>query len=159
MSEMKTHNEAEVKYKLLENGTSVLLERKPRIIYGELVLSFSDAPNGATAVLESGERQYYRTLDGGKCSLSADKLCGSVKVTLAVLDGGAAERWICEGLTAQPLFDGGILVCAEGTDTEEEITELKLENERVRKELEAVGKRVLALERRLTDIIEAYDFI
>lgn len=159
MSKMKTYNEAEIKYKLLENGTSVLLERKPRIIYGELVLSFSDAPNGVTAVLESGGKRYYRNLNGGRCSLSADKLCDGIKVCAAVLDGEPVRRWICEGLTAQPLSDGGILVCAEGTDAEEEITELKLENERVRKELEAVGERVLALELRLTDIIEAYDFI
>ena len=69
-----------MEYKILDNGTAVVLTRQPELVYDELYIGFSGAPSGATAIFEVGGDSLYSLLHGETCSVPADKLNGVVKV-------------------------------------------------------------------------------
>ena len=56
-----------MEYKILDNGTAVVLTRQPELVYDELYIDFSGAPSGATAIFEVGGDSLYRSLDGAFC--------------------------------------------------------------------------------------------
>ena len=100
-----------MEYKILDNGTAVVLTRQPELVYDELYVDFSGAPSGATAIFECGGDSLYRLLNGVTCSVPADKLNGVVKVTVALLEGSARpRRWACEELLAEKQKSGGTLI-------------------------------------------------
>ena len=53
-----------MEYKILDNGTAVVLTRQPELVYDELYIDFSGAPSGATAIFEVGGDSLYRLLHG-----------------------------------------------------------------------------------------------
>ena len=98
-----------MEYKLLGNGSAVILTRQPEIVYDELYITFSGAPSDATAIIETSGDSLYRKLSEGTCAVPANKLRGEVKITVAILDGTTPpKRWTCEELKAEALRDGGI---------------------------------------------------
>lgn len=147
-----------MKYKILDNGTAVVLTRQPELVYEELYIDFSDAPSGATAIFEVGGSSLYRLLDGGACSVPADKLGGVVKVTVALLDGSARPRkWSCEELLAEKQKSGGVLVAPNDMNLPQRFIELKLENETIRRDQKRIEDRIKELECQLKKLLEGYD--
>lgn len=53
-----------MEYKILDNGTAVVLTRQPEMVYDELYVDFSGAPSGATAIFECGGEDVYRQHGG-----------------------------------------------------------------------------------------------
>ncbi len=149
-----------MEYKVLDNGTAVILSRQPETVYDELHISFSGAPLGATAILESDGNSLYRQLDGVSCSVSVDKLNGVVRVTVVLLDGSASpRRWYCEELFAEKLRDGGTLISPNDMNLPQRFVELKMENEAIRQSHERLEKRLDELEEKFEDLLEGYDLI
>ena len=147
-------------YRVLNNGTAVLLTRQPELERGEVLIAFTGAPDGATAIFECNGDSIYRLLKDGICIISADKLSGPVAVTLAVLDGSARpKKWICEELVADVREDrGGVILSPNDANLPERVTELKLENEELRNAQKNLENAIKALEEKLTSIYEGYDF-
>lgn len=146
------------KYKILDNGTSVLITRQPKLVYDELFIDFSDAPSGCTAIFESGGDYLYRLLEGNVCSIPVDKLEGAVKVTVVLFDGSASPRkWTCEELFAEKQENGGILISPNDMNLPQRFVELKLENEDIRQTNKLIEKRLEELENKLERVLEGYD--
>lgn len=149
-----------MEYKILDNGTAVVLTRQPELVYDELYIDFSGAPSGATAIFEVGGDSLYRLLHGETCSVPADKLNGVVKVTVALLDGSARPRkWACEELLAEKQKSGGTLVSPNDMNLPQRFIELKMENEAIRQTNERIETRLKELEDKLERLLEGYDLI
>lgn len=146
------------KYKILDNGTAVVLTRQPELVYDDLYVDFSGAPSGATAIFESGSDAMYRLLSDETCSVPVDKLNGVVKVTVALLDGSARPRkWACEELLAEKQKNGGTLISPNDMNLPQRFVELKLENETIRQSQKRLEGRVKELEDKLEKLLEGYD--
>ena len=149
-----------MEYKILDNGTAVVLTRHPEIAYDRLYIDFLGAPSGATAIFESGGVYLYRTLNDVTCSVPVDKLNGVVKVTVALLDGSTPlKRWACEELKAERLRDGGTLISPNDMNLPQRFVELELECESIRQTNKHIETRLKELEGRLDKLFEGYDLI
>ena len=150
-----------MEYRLLDNQTGVLITRKPEMIYDELVIGFSGCPMGATAIIESGGKSFYREIVEETCAISEGCLCGhDVRVCVAILDHSARpKRWMCEHFIAEKQRDGGTLVYADESMLPKKYTDLALEAQALRKRCTAVEDRVQKLEDRLERLMEGYDII
>ncbi len=147
-----------MRYKILDNGTAVVLARQPELVCDELFIDFSGAPSGATVIFNVGGCSLYRSLEGESCSVPADKLDGVVKVTLALLDGSARPRkWSCEELLAQKQRGGDVLVAPNDMNLPQRVVELKLENESIRRDQKRLEERIKELEGQLKRLLEGYD--
>ena len=147
-----------MKYKILDNGTAVVLTRQPELVYNDLYVYFSGAPSGATAIFESGDNSMYRLLHDEACFVPVDKLNSVVKVTVALLDGSARPRkWACEELLADKQQSGGTLVSPNDMNLPQRFVGLILENEGIRHTQERLEGRVKELEDRLEKLLEGYD--
>ncbi len=147
-------------YRVLDNGTAVLMTRQPALEEGDVLITFTGAPDGATAVFESGKDAIYRLLKDGCCLVPSDKLCGAVRVTLAVLDGTARPRkWVCEELMADRWESGLVMISPNDANLPQRVTELKLENENIRQMGRELQERIVALEERLERLYEGYDLV
>lgn len=149
-----------MEYKILDNGTAIVLTRRSQLVYGDLDIAFLGAPSGATAIFDSGSGSLYRPIHDGTCSVPADKLDGAVKVTVALLDGGVSSRkWACEELLAEKQKNGGTLVSPNDVSLSRFFVEMKLENEKIRQGQEYLEERIKELEDRLAKLFEGYDLI
>ena len=145
-------------YKLLDNNVGVILSRQPELVEKELVVQFDGAPENATAVFEteSGD-DYYRMLVGGECSLPIERIKGSVKVMVLILDDPSGKnRWHCEGLKADKLQSGETLISPDDMHLPDTVTALRLENQEIRKAYKDLEDRFVRLEERLERIMQGY---
>lgn len=147
-----------MEYRVLNNGTAVILTRQPQVVSDELYVSFSHAPDGATAIFTSGKDAFYRRLSGGCCSIPLQKMVGDVGVVVAQLDDVVHQpRWDCEGLIITRLQSGEYLVAPNDTNFPAEVVRLRLENEKLRDDLAVCRVRLSALEEKLQRIMDGYD--
>ena len=146
-------------YKVLNNNTAVLLTMSPQIIYGNLRISFEDAPGNVTAIFKCGDASYYRELKDGICEIPSDKLSGEVKISLAILDTKTPlQKWICDSLNAQRTKDGGVLVSLKDLIAPETVAKLRIENQNIRNEFAAVRSELQRLDALYHKIMDVYDF-
>lgn len=147
-----------IKYKLLNNGTAVILSRHPKVVYERVKLVFSGAPENTTAIVEcNGSTAYYKASD---CKLHCDKLSGVIKVTVAVLDDSVPlKKWTCEELNAEKLKDGGVLITPNDLNLPQAVANLRLENNAIREENAEIKEEIAALNKRLDKIMSGYKFI
>ena len=92
-------------YKICNNGRAVLVTREPQFVDEELVLEFNDTPEGYVAIVQIGDKKYYRNIREGRCSIAKSLLkSGPVKVTVVKDD------------ELRPVYEGDELyaLCREG---------------------------------------------
>ena len=147
-------------YRVLNNGTAVLITRQPSLENGEICVTFTGAPSGATAIFEFNGNSIYRLLEDGMCTIPANKLKGPVVVTIAVLDGSSRpEKWICEELVADVWENGAVLVSPNDANLPQRVTELALENEELRVLLGKLAGEIQSLKDKLESLYEGYDLV
>lgn len=147
-----------MEYKVLNNGTAVILTRQPELVYDELYITFTGAPPDATATFETSKGATYRKVEGTECSIPVKLLEGEVKVSLVVLDGSARpKRWLCEEIKAVVQKNGGTLISPNDMNLPQTVVELRLEVEELRKGYENLFALYQSLEKRLEDIMEGYN--
>ena len=149
-----------IEYKVLNNGEAVLLTRQPALIDGELIFTFTKVPVGVTAIFASADLTLYRELEDGKCSVLSDLLCGTVSVTLAILDGSARpHKWVCEGIIFDKLNNGYTLIYPDDANLPQRVADLKLENDKIRETQDQLEKKLKLLDEKLVNILEGYDLV
>ncbi len=149
-----------MEYKILDNGTAVLLTRQPEPIKDELCVTFTGVPTGATAIFEVGDTAIYRLLEEDSCVVPVYKLVGEVKVTVVILDGSARpQKWICEELKGHRLESGEILVAPNDMNLPQRYVELKLENQILRDNDKELHARLDELREKLEKLYEGYDIV
>lgn len=147
-----------IEYKLLEKD-GVILTRQAEIANNEVVVRFFGGSDDATAIFVSEEgKSFYRKLSNGTCEIPSEKLNGSIKVTVAVLNGNTPLRkWHCEGLKTIKLRDGGTLILPDDMNMPQKFVELRLECQNLQQSNERLEARVKELEERLEKLLEGYD--
>jgi hypothetical protein len=147
-------------YRVLNNGTAVLITRQPSLENGEICVTFTGAPSGATAIFEFNGNSIYRLLEDGMCTIPANKLKGPVVVTIALLDGSSRpEKWVCEELMADVWENGAVLVSPNDANLPQRVTELALENEELRVLLGKLAGEIQSLKDKLESLYEGYDLV
>lgn len=147
-------------YRVLNNGTAVLITRQPSLENGEICVTFTGAPSGATAIFEFNGNSIYRLLEDSMCTIPANKLKGPVVVTIALLDGSSRpEKWVCEELMADVWENGAVLVSPNDANLPQRVTELALENEELRVLLGKLAGEIQSLKDNLESLYEGYDLV
>lgn len=146
-----------MQYKLLNNGTGVILSRQPFIAEGAVTLCFENAPDNATAIVKmaSGAICYRPT---SACSIPASALEGVSEVTVVMLGQNAPDyrKWICEGLQGKKCA-AGMLIAPDDMDLPATVVALAQELHDVREEQQILHGKYDALEKRLASMMEGYD--
>lgn len=146
-----------MEYKLLCNGTGIILTRQPEIVNDELIITFSGSPSGATAIVEINSDAHYFLLRCATCAIPCEKLNGTVKITVAVLDGSAKpKKWLCESIKASKTA-AGVLVAPDDMDLPTTVAGLRLENDALRKYVAALEAKINTLSGKFEKLTEGYD--
>lgn len=151
-----------MEYKLLNSNNGVIMTRAPELIGDMLYISFKGAPDKATAIFERSDGESaYRALSDGLCGIESDWLDGSMKVTVAVLDGSVrAQRWFCEGFYARYIKEcGGVLIYPDDMDMQKKIAELQADVSDLVAANRELSDKYAELETKLNKLLEGYDII
>lgn len=151
-----------MEYKLLNSNNGVIMTRAPELIGDMLYISFTGAPDKATAIFERSDGESaYRALSDGLCGIESDWLDGSIKVTVAVLDGSVrAQRWFCEGFCAKRLTDcGAVLIYPDDMDMQKKIAKLQEEVSDLTAAKNELSDKYSELEAKLNKLLEGYDIV
>lgn len=149
-----------MEYTLLKNvRKGFVLTRKPEMIEKELIISFSGAPSGATAIFENADgNSLYRLLADKTCSVPADFLIGEIKVTVTLLNGKAdAEKYTCEPICVERK-NGAILVYPNWLDLPMQIIELYGELQGVKSDMGELLGKYDSLDKKVEKLLDGYDF-
>ena len=147
-----------MEYKLLKNNRGVILTRQPELINDELIITFTGAPNKATAIFDNGDSgSIYRLLKDSSCAVPAAFLTGETRVTVALLDGAAdAPKWACEGIKGTKTKDG-IFVCPDDMDVPSKIADVLIAQDEITDKISELMKMYSGLESKLNKLLEGYD--
>ena len=139
-----------IKYKILDTGRAFIITREP-VLVENLSFEFIDAPKGCTVIFESDNKHLLRELDeNNSCSVPTDKFNGVVKVTVTLLNGRAkSQKWICEELYAKSVKES-TLISPNVMNLPKSISELAIENERIRRDNETIHKELTDAKDRIT---------
>lgn len=151
-----------MEYKLLNSNNGVIMTRAPELIGDMLYISFTGAPDKATAIFERSDGESaYRALSDGLCGIKSDWLDGSIKVTVAVLDGSVrAQRWFCEGFCAKRLTDcGAVIIYPDDMDMQKKIAKLQEEVSDLTAAKNELSDKYSELEAKLNKLLEGYDIV
>lgn len=150
-----------MEYKLLNNGDGIIVTREPELVSDMLNISFTGAPENATAIFERRDGESaYRALSDGLCGIGSDWLNGSIKVMVAVLDGSMqSQRWFCEGIRVQRLRDGSVLLYPDDIDTQRKIAKLQEEVSDLKAAKKELSDKYAELEKKFDKLLQGYDIV
>ena len=149
-----------MEYTVLKNvRKGFVFTRKPEMIEKELIISFSGAPSGATAIFENADgNSLYRLLADKTCSVPADFLIGEIKVTVTLLNGKAdAEKYTCEPICVERK-NGVILVYPNWLDLPMQIIEIYGELQGVKSDMGELFGKYDSLDKKVEKLLDGYDF-
>ena len=147
-------------YKLLDDGTAIILTRQPELVEGQLAVKFNGAPPEATAVFYLDDMNFYRPLNDGRCSVPVDKFQGDIQVTVAVFDDATPmTKWCCEGLKVTRTPDGAVWIAPNDMNLPQEIANIRIRLDELRRMVETLRKSNQELEKELESIKEGYDLV
>ena len=87
-------------YRLCTNGRGVLITRELQFIDGFLAIEFDSITDGYTAVIQSGDKVFYRPVTAGRCYLEQQKIAeGVIKIAIRK-DDEVDPTWILDELYA-----------------------------------------------------------
>ncbi len=140
-------------------GKGFVLTRKPEMVDKELVIAFSGAPPGATAIFENADdNSLYRLLADRTCVVPADFLVGEIKVTVTILNGKAdAEKITCEPICVERK-NGVILVYPNWLDLPMQIIQIYGELQGVKSDMGELLGKYDSLDRKVEKLLDGYDF-
>ena len=149
-----------MEYKLIELvKKGFILTREPEVVTDELIITFTGAPDGATAIFENaGRNSLYRMLEKETCRIPADFLDSIVKCTVVVLNGKPdAPKYACESIYVKRI-DGKVICCPNGVDTPLQIIAVLSEIQDIKNDIVHLNDEQSKIVKKLDRLIEGYDF-
>ena len=148
-----------IKYKLLDNGTGVLLTRSPDVTDELRVTFVGGEQEGMTAVFTTKDkRSYYRDLRNGECRIAVGDLAGEITVTVFFFGGNPyTQKWSCDGLKVVSQRNGSALVAPNDAILSEEVIRLRLENQELRNSIMKLTERADEFDKWRIGLMEGYD--
>lgn len=150
-----------MEYKLLNGNDGVIMTREPEIVSGMLYITFTGAPEKATAIFERDDGESaYRALSDGLCGIESGWLHGTIKVTVALLIGSMrADRWLCESFCAKQQENGRVLIYPDNINIQEKIVKLQEGYSDLKDEAGKLTQKVTELETKIIKLLEGYDIV
>lgn len=148
-----------MEYKILKNYKSgILLTRQCEVVQEELIITFADAPENATAIFDNGNDSLYRLLQNNTCKIPVSFLSGSVSVSVAVLDGKTSSpAYVCEKIKATKICDNKVAVSPDDGNLPEKICKMQVDMQEIVDRLSELTAKQTELEAKIEKIIEGYD--
>ena len=148
-----------IKYKLLDNGTGVLLTRSPDVTDQLEVTVEGGEQEGMNVVFTTmDQRSYYRDLKNGKCRIAVGDLLGETTVSVIHFGGSPCmKKWSCDGLKIVRQKNGSVLVTPNDMILSEEIVRLRIENQELRDSIVRLTERVNEFDEWRVRLMEGYD--
>lgn len=124
----------------------------------ELIITFTGAPNGATAIFENESgNSLYRQLYDATCSIPKEFIKGSVRVTIAVLNGKSnAPKYRCEAIYSKAV-NGVLVVCPNGLDVPQEIISVYACVQDLNEKHTTLTKAIEGLNEKLARLLDGWD--
>ena len=143
-----------LRYKVLDNGTGVLLTRTPHGLGETVRFCIADWQEGDRLVLtRADEKTIYRTLREGCCTVPSALLYGTVTVTLL--------RQSRAPISCEPIFcedvDGVRILAPADMDLPGRVVQLEVQTDdlpALRRQIVAQEKKLVRLHGALTAVIE-----
>ena len=150
-----------IEYKLLNDGSGVLLSRQPMLVDNKTIsFKFNGGKNGATAIFinEKGH-SFYREIENDICTIPKEAFIGIVKVKVSLFDGTVnSPRWICEELQTHEK-NGLILVAPNDTNLSATVVNLKIEISNLKEKIESQDKKIKKIEEKIKNTFDGYDVL
>lgn len=149
-----------MEYKLIKNlKKGFILTRTPETVDKELIISFIDVPNGATAIIENEQgNSLYRAIKDNTCSIPKDFIKGIIKVAVAVINGNQGQpKYVCEEIFSKQT-DGGLIICPNGLDVPLQIVEICSQLQELGNQIMELSSKSEKLEENLNKLLDGYDF-
>jgi hypothetical protein len=149
-----------IDYKLLNNGTAVILTRQPIVVYDEFIISALDSPPKMSISARTENISLYRELINGERIIPTNKLIGVLSVSFVVSDDAVPlKRWVGEELKIEKLKDGGVLICPNDLNLPQAVADLRVENDEIRKGYAEFKELIKKTNERIDKLYDAYKFI
>lgn len=149
-----------MEYKLLNNNKGVILTRQPEFVDDTLYITFSGAPENATAILEkqNGDSLYLK-LEDNTCAVRNSFLEDILKITLVVLDGRPNSlKWVCEEIKITK-HNNGVFVCPNDMNLPGTVVEVLVELHEMRGYMRKLDDKYSELNKKLEKLLEGYDIV
>ncbi len=148
-----------MEYRLLCDNTGVILTRQAELISGELLIQFTGAPEGSTAIFERDDgHSLYRPINDENCSVDEDFLHGTIKVTVVVLNGSVKPpKWLCEGIRAIGVKNAGVIISPDDVNLQEKLIKLQMNYADVSVKADKNEREIKELREKLEKLLEGYD--
>ncbi len=149
-----------MKYRLLNDGGGVIVDRTHTVFSGDLHVIFDGAPSGAIAIFDFQNESCYRDISEGECFVPERLFTRDVNVRVVLYDGTVSPRtWMCEPIRIEGLSDGSFIAYPNDDNLPEAVSRLKIENDDLKREFSQLRKNFEMLEKKLSDLMEGYNII
>lgn len=147
-------------YKLLSTGKGVITTRQVKVIKDNATFLFNGAPEGATAVFVMKDATYYRPLNNGRCNIPGKYFDGDISVSITLSDKSAKiKRYACEGLKAEKLPGGNVLIAPDDSNLAEEFAKSRVEADELRGEFDKLRGEFEDLKKEFNDMMQGYGLV
>lgn len=147
-----------MKYRLLSNGTGVILDRTPTPVTDELEIEFEGFDYGSVAIV-SGKRDVYKTLTDGICRIPAGNLSESNGVCVVFYDNTPEpRRTICEGFICKSV-EGVKFIYPDDSSLSDTVASLRTEAESLKESFNLLEGKFYELEDKFITMMEGYDLV
>lgn len=136
-----------------------IVTRPPKMVVGELTISFLDAPDESIAVFENEKGvTVYKKLNKKRCKIPLSFLIGEIKVSVILInEKTSTEKFICESFIAKEL-NGALFVYPNWSDSQMQIIEILKEVNELKGKMKDSDKKYEDLDKKVEKILEGYDF-
>ena len=132
-------------YRLCNNGRGVLMTREPVILEGSLKVELEGpAEEEYTAIIKSGDKEYYRAIREGVFELDARRILPGVMQIKVIKNGAVNPTWTLDELYA--VCKGDCVAVAGNTlEYDRLLAEQRAEMDELREKMREFEDRLLGL--------------
>ena len=147
-----------MEYTLLSNNNGIITTRTPTVFNGELLFTFKNAPQGATAVFTNkNNRELYRVLTDSSCSVPETFIGeGEIAVCVVSSQNGAVRKWSCEAVCIAKV-ESSYLIFPCDMNLPCRVVQLEVENEELKEKQKGFETELVELKQKLSKLLEGYD--
>lgn len=125
-----------MKYRLCNNGRGVLMTREPVMLEGSLKVELETPICECTAIIKSGDKEYYRPIREGVFELDARKILPGVMQIKVIKNDAVNPTWTLDELYAVCKGDC-VAVCGNTLEYDRLLAEQRVEMDELREGMRA----------------------
>lgn len=145
-----------MRWRILKDGTGVIVERNPVAIEEKTKFKFDGIPPGYIAIFKGANgSKVYAEIEDGKCTVPASFLRRSNNIRVAVSTFKGERPITCEGIRHM-INDGKSFIIPDDNNLPEEVARIRVVIDEIRTELSETRKKFEELLKRVSEL-EGFD--